>query len=94
MDEIGNILTKGGHEVTSIEWVGDPEKQRDIFIRLGEDLLTIGLAANASGLPPEERERLSEERTKQALKELEEAGIECEMLPVFGTWPLSEGSQD
>ena len=87
--EIANILTRDGFRVASFEWIGDPEKLRDIFARLGRDCSTLGV-----GLPPEERKRLENERIGQAMKELEEGGIDLETLPLFGTWPLSSAEDD
>jgi hypothetical protein len=82
--EIVNILTKGGHQVRTIEWVGEPEKQKDIFRRLGEAIWEIEL----TDLSPDEKKRLKNERIQQTTKELEDAGIVTETLPAFGTWPL------
>ena len=47
-----------------------------------------------TGLSREEKERLVDEKTKEMMKELEEAGIQCETTPVFGTWPLNPDSYD
>jgi DNA-binding transcriptional regulator YhcF (GntR family) len=82
--DIVNILTKGGFQVTSIEWVGDPEKQEEIFVSLGEAIAEIA----GRGLPTEEMQRLVSERTKEAMKELVAAGIKCETSPAFGISPL------
>ncbi len=83
MDHLIDKLLKAGHRVPAIVVTGDKVKYAEIMVRLGVTMLELAMA----GFHGETLGRLTDEATMQALREMEESGIEMHMEPMFGHWP-------
>src|SRR3954467_15398562 len=90
MEDLTDRLLKTGHRVRAIEVSGDPDKYREICVRMGEDILEIC----GRDLPLDEINRLIDERTAEGLKEIKDAGIEYAIRPLFGEWPPAPTSEN
>jgi CO dehydrogenase/acetyl-CoA synthase gamma subunit (corrinoid Fe-S protein) len=90
MEKVTESLLKAGYRVRAVETTGDPEKYREVVRRVGEELLELV----TRGLTKDEVKKLADEKITAALRELEEAGVEYKITPLFGEWPPPPTSEN
>jgi hypothetical protein len=88
--KIGSDGIGDSHHCSAILVTGNRDKYNEIIRRLSIKMLGLLM----SGFRGDELKRLTDEAVTRALTEIEQAGIEIEMKPLFGRWPLPPASRN